>query len=68
MVFTVLPSCWKDFVDSSLRFINIADEDTSHYMGLAWNKHNVNPCINLFLSEMGILSSNVRTADYHLKE
>ncbi len=52
--FTILPSCWKVFVNPSLKFIDIVDEDTTHYMGLAWNKENTNPCIKLFLAEMGI--------------
>ncbi|MDR1570935.1 MAG: LysR family transcriptional regulator [Clostridiales Family XIII bacterium] len=53
MGMTVLPTYWKDFVSPSLKFIDIECEDTGYVFGLSWSKANTNPCIRLFVSELG---------------
>ena len=51
---TIVPSCWEDFVSPALKFIDIEGVDVEHEFGIAWNKHNTNPCLKLFLRELGV--------------
>ncbi len=53
---TILPGSWGNHMYNELEFVQIDGKDSTHEIGLVWNKENDNPAIELFLDEFRFLS------------
>jgi DNA-binding transcriptional LysR family regulator len=51
---TLLPECWRNYISGPVNFVDIDSDKNIREIGIAWNIHNQNPAIGLFLSELGI--------------